>query len=89
MSFLKRIFGGLFGGGSAPEQSYNFGQPNAGYAGTSYSHSGAYGRITNMIGASGKSEDQVRTDLAGYSFNPADVEKLCSNPAFRQLMGWG
>ena len=89
VSFLQRLLSSLFGGGSAPQQSYSFGQPNAGYAGASYGGGGAYGRIISMIGTTGKSEAEVRSDLAGFYFNPADVDKLCATPAFRQLMGWG
>jgi len=89
VGFLQRLLSSLFGGGSAPQQSYNFGQPDVGYAGTSYGGSGAYGRIINMVGTTGKSEAEVRADLAARYFSPGDVEKLCASPTFRQLMGWG
>ena len=89
MGFLQNLLARFLGQGSAPSQSYSFGQPNAGYSGARFSSGGSYNRVINMVGATGKSEDEVRSALAAQYFSPDDVNKLCASPTFRQLMGWG
>jgi len=89
MGFLQNLIARFLGQGSASSQTYSFGQPNTGYSGASYTGGGRYNRVINMVGATGKSEEEVRSALTSRHFSQDDINKLCASPTFRQLMGWG
>ena len=89
MGLLQYLLSRFLGQGSAPTQSYSFGQPSTGYSGASYSGGGGYNRVINMVGATGKSEAEVRSAIASQYFSEKDINSLCASPTFRQMMGWG